>query len=162
MTAETKHQTEIVADPDLPTIRIVREFEAARPLVFRAFTDPDLFVQWVGPRSIDTRIDRWDCRTGGSWRYTGTRDDDEFGFYGAFHEVRPEERIVQTFTFEGAPDGVSLETGRFEELDGDRTRVTLLSVVESMQIRDAILASGMETGVVEGFEKLDALLAGPA
>lgn len=162
MTATTKHETEIKADPNVPTIEIVREFEAPRSRVFRAFTDRDLYAQWIGPRSLDTRIDTWDCRTGGSWRYVASRGDEEFGFYGAFHEVRPEERIVQTFTYEGEPDGVALETATFDELDGDRTRVTLLSVVESMEIRDAVIASGMESGVIEGYEKLDELLAGSA
>jgi len=158
----TKHETEISADPAVPTIEIVREFDAPRGRVFRAFTDKDLFAQWIGPRSVAMHIDKWDCQTGGHYRYTGSRGDEGFGFYGSFHEVRPDERIVQTFTFEGFPDGVSLETVTFDELDGDRTRVTMLSVVESMEIRDGIIASGMEVGVVEGFEKLDELLAGPA
>jgi uncharacterized protein YndB with AHSA1/START domain len=65
---------------------------------------------------------------------------------------------VQTFTYEGAPDGVSLDTMTFEEIEPGRTRVTALSVVDTMEGRDAIIASGMESGVVEGYEKLDALL----
>ena len=102
------------------------------------------------------RIDHWDCRTGGSWRYSTA--DDAVSFYGSFHEVRPEERLVQTFTFDGAPDGVSLETMTFEDLGDGRTRLTGLSVVESMEIRDQIIASGMEVGVVEGYAQLDELL----
>lgn len=161
MTA-TKHETEINASPDMPTIEIVREFDAPRQRVFRAFTDPELYAQWVGPRSIATHIDDWDCQTGGHYRYRAIRGDDSFGFYGSFHEVRPDDRIVQTFTFEGAPDGVSLETATFEDLDGGRSRVTMLSVVDSMEIRDAVIASGMDVGVIEGFEKLDDLLADSA
>lgn len=155
-----RHETEIVADPDLPTIRIIREFDAPPERVFRAWTDPDVFTQWIGPRSIDTRIDAWDARTGGCWRYTALRDGEEqASFFGSFHEVRPNERLVQTFTWEGAPDGVSLETMTFTELEGGRTRIDALSVVESMETRDAILRSGMEVGVIEGYEKLDELLA---
>jgi len=67
--------------------------------------------------------------------------------------------LVQTFTYEGIPDGVSLETLTFEDLGDGRTRVTGLSVVDTMQARDAMIASGMELGVVEGYEKLDAVLA---
>jgi uncharacterized protein YndB with AHSA1/START domain len=160
MNATTKPETQIVADPDLPTIRIVREFDAPRERVFRAFTDPALVARWMGPRSMTMRIDKWDCQTGGSYRYVSTREGVDYGFYGAFHEVRPGERIVQTFTFEGVPDGVSLETATFEDVDDGRTRVTMLSVVESMESRDGILASGMDVGVVEGFEKLDEILAG--
>lgn len=160
MTSPTKHETTISADPNLPTITVVRDFDAPRSRVFAAWTDPKLFAQWVGPRSIDTRIDHWDARTGGSWRYSALQEGEEVArFYGAFHEVRPHERLVQTFTWEGEPDGVSLETLTFEELADGHTRITGLSVVATMEIRYAILASGMDTGVIEGYEKLDELLA---
>lgn len=159
MTTPTKHETEIIADPNLPTIQIVREFEAPRERVFTAFTDPAMVGEWLGPRSMTMRIDVWECRTGGRYRYVSIHDGTEYGFYGSFHEVRPDERIVQTFTFEDFPDSVSLETATFERLDGDRTRVTILSVMESIEARDGTIASGMETGIVEGYEKLDTLLA---
>ena len=158
----TQHQTEIEAVPDLPVIRLVREFEAPPERVFRAYVEPELFAQWCGPRSIDTRIDVWDARTGGEWRYTASRarDDFEMGFWGSFHEVRPAERIVQTWAFDGAPDGVSLETITFEAQDGGRCRVVATSIVESMEVRDQMLRSGMDVGVREGYEKLDELLEG--
>ena len=159
MSRTTTNQTRIEADPDLPVIRIIREFDAPPERVFRAWTDPELFVQWIGPRSIDTTIEKWDARTGGEWRYTGTREDFAMGFWGSFHEVRPAERLVQTFSFDGAPDSVSLETATFEPREGGRCRITGVSVVESLEIRDQILASGMDVGVNEGFEKLDELLA---
>jgi uncharacterized protein YndB with AHSA1/START domain len=154
----SRNSTQIEALPDVPAIRITRDFDAPVERVFRAWVDPDLFVRWVGPRSIDTTIDEWDARTGGSWRYTSRRDGEQWGFYGSFHEVRPSERLVQTFTWDGAPDGVSLETMTFEDLGDGRTRTVGLSVVESFEIRDMILASGMDAGVVEGYEKLDELL----
>ena len=161
MSEMTRNQTTIEADPALPVIRIVREFEAPPERVFRAWTDPELFARWVGPRSIDTTIDEWDATTGGRYRYTACRAEDDFsmGFYGSFHEVRPHERIVQTFSFDAEPDGVSLETMTFEALDGGRCRIVGVSVVESLEIRDQILSSGMDVGVNEGFEKLDELLA---
>ena len=154
------HETEIVADPNLPTIRITREFEAPPDKVFRAFTDRELFVRWIGPRSIDTRIERWDATTGGNYRYAAERDGEQIAtFYGSFHEVRAPERIVQTFTFEGEPDGVSLETMRLVDLGDGRTRVETVSIVDTLESRDAIMASGMDVGVNEGYEKLDELLA---
>lgn len=157
------NDTTIEADPKLPTITITREFDAPRERVFRAWTDPDLFVQWVGPRSIDTDIQHWDARTGGGYRYTAHTDQGfDAGFFGSFHEVREPERMVQTFTFDGEPDGVSLETMTFEELPDGRCRIVALSVVDSMETRDLILSSGMDVGVKEGFEKLDDLLAGTA
>ncbi|MBA2773884.1 MAG: SRPBCC family protein, partial [Nocardioidaceae bacterium] len=146
MTATTHPQTQITADPNLPTLAIVREFDATPDKVFRAHVDPELIVQWLGPDDVAMRLDTWDPRTGGSYRYVGERDGEEFGFFGAFHEVRPNERIVQTFTFEGVPDGVSLETATFEALPGGRTRLTALSVVDSIEARDAMVASGMESG----------------
>jgi uncharacterized protein YndB with AHSA1/START domain len=154
----SRNSTQIEALPDVPAIRITREFDAPVERVFRAWVDPELFVRWVGPRSIDTTIDEWDARTGGSWRYTSRRGEEVYGFYGSFHEVRPSERLVQTFTWDGAPDGVSLETMTFEDLGDGRTRTVGLSVVESFEIRDMILASGMDAGIVEGYEKLDELL----
>ncbi|CUR55441.1 conserved hypothetical protein [metagenome] len=156
----TKHETEISAPPDLPTITIVREFDAPPDRVFRAYTDPELVSRWLGPRSTTMRIDSWDCVTGGSYRYAAERDGEVIAsFYGSFHEVRPVERLVQTFTFDGYPDGVSLETMTFEELDGGRCRITALSVVDSLEIRDMIMSSGMDVGVDEGYQKLDELLA---
>lgn len=152
------NETQITADENVPVIRITREFDAPPAKVFRAHTDPELLAQWLGPRDLETRYDYFDCRTGGSYRFVQRRGADEFGFHGSFHEVRPTEAIVQTFTFEGFPDGVALERAQFEALDDGRSRLTVTSLVGSFEERDAILASGMEHGVREGYEKLDALL----
>ena len=148
----------IEADPKLPIIRITRDFAATPEQLLRAHTDPDLFARWVGPDSTTTRIEHWDARTGGSWRYVAEYEGQEFGFHGTFHEVRP-DRIVQTFTFEGDPDGVALETLRFEPVGDGRTRLHAQSLVDSFEGRDAWLASGMEVGVNEGYAKLDRMLA---
>jgi uncharacterized protein YndB with AHSA1/START domain len=153
-------ETTIEADPNLPTIRIIRDFDAPPDRVFKAWVDPELIVQWLGPKSSEIRIDKWDARTGGSYRYASVQDGEEVAaFYGSFHEVRPGERLVQTFTWEGMPDGVSLDTMTFEDLGDGRTRTDGLSVVDSFEGRDAIMASGMDVGVDEGYVKLDALLA---
>ena len=159
MTSTTHHETQIVSDPDVPLVRIIREFDAPPEKVFRAHTDPDLVAQWMGPRGLQNRIDVWDCRTGGSYRYVHSRDGEDFGFHGSFHEVRPNELIVQTFTYEGMPDGVALEKLQLEDLGNGRTRLTTTSLVDSFADRDAFVASGMETGVVEGYERLDEVLA---
>ncbi|RBY78288.1 polyketide cyclase [Geodermatophilus sp. TF02-6] len=153
------HETRIVSDPDVPLVRITREFDAPREKVFRAHTDPDLVVRWLGPRDLETSIDHYDCRTGGSYRYVQRRGDEEYGFHGCFHEVRPDELIVQTFTFEGTPDGVALEKLVLEDSGDGRTRLTSTSLVDSFADRDAFVASGMETGVREGYERLDEVLA---
>ncbi|MBW3604506.1 MAG: SRPBCC family protein [Actinobacteria bacterium] len=159
MTATSTRETQITVDPDVPLVRIVREFDAPPEKVFRAHTDPDLLVQWLGPRGYEMRIDRYDCRTGGSYRYVHARDGEEFGFFGCFHEVRPSEVIVQTFTFEGQPDGVALERLVLDSLGAGQTRLTVTSLVDSFEARDAFVSSGMEVGVREGYERLDELLA---
>ncbi|MFP5068265.1 SRPBCC family protein [Pseudonocardia nantongensis] len=156
----TTHETTIAAVPDLPIIRITREFDAPPERVFDAHVDVEKVRRWLGPRRLTMTVQRWDAETGGGYRYTHTDDDGEYRFFGSFHEVRPAERIVQTFTFEGFPDGVCLETMTFEALEGGRTRLVGTSLCESIEARDAMLASGMEVGVNEGYEQLDELLAG--
>ena len=160
MTSNRPPETEIVADKDLPVVRITREFDAPPEKVFLAHTDPELVKQWLGPRRLEMKIDHYDCRTGGSYRYVHIADGEEYGFFGTFHEVRPNELIVQTFTFEGMPDSVSLEKLSFEDLGNGRTRLVGTSLVDSFEDRNAFLASGMETGVREGYERLDEILAG--
>lgn len=159
MTSTTHHETRIVADPEVPLIRITREFDAPVEKVFRAHTEPDLVIQWLGPRGLEMSIDHYDCRTGGSYRYVHTQDGGAYGFRGSFHEVRPNELIVQTFTFEGMPDGVALEKLRLDDLGEGRCRLTTTSLCDSFADRDAMLASGMDVGVNDGYAKLDELLA---
>ena len=159
MTTRT-HETEITVDPKVPQVHIGREFDAPAAKVFRAHVDPELVVQWTGPSRNEMRVDHWDARTGGSYRYVHIGPDgDEYWFHGCFHEVRPDELIVQTFTFEGVPDSVALETLRVEDLGDGRSRLVASSLVDSFEGRDAFVASGMEEGVVEGYQRLDALLA---
>ena len=112
-----------------------------------------------GPRDLEARIEHYDCRTGGSYRYVNRDADGEYAFFGAFHEVRENELIVQTFAFEGMPDDVALERLVLEDLGDGRTRLTSTSLVDSFEGRDGFVASGMEVGVNEGYEKLDELLA---
>lgn len=146
----------IEADPEVPAIHIYREFAATPQQLFRAHTDPDIFVRWIGPEGMPTRIDQWDARTGGSFRFVSA--DGEYAFRGCFHEVRT-DRIVQTFTWEGMPDGVALETLDFEDLGDGRTRLHVTSLCGSFADRDGWLASGMEVGVNDGYAKLDRLVA---
>lgn len=155
------NKTELEVDPTQPTIRAAREFAATPDRLYRAFTDPDLVVRWLGPRDQPVRLDHWDARTGGSYRYTG-RDagPEEPGFFGSFHELRENERIVQTLSYDGYPDGVCLEIMTLTELPGGRTRLDSLLVLDSVEARDGLVRSGMEKGMNEGYEQLDELLAG--
>ncbi len=157
-TATAFAEVAIEADDKLPLIRIMRDFDATPEQLMRAHLDPILFARWVGPDGMDTTIDVWDVRDGGSWRYVARRDGEDFAFRGCFHRIG-EEIIVQTFTWEGMPEDVSLETVRFEALGDNRTRLRAQSLVDSFEGRDAWLRSGMEIGVEQGYAKLDALLA---
>jgi len=154
-------ETTIEADPKLPVIRMTRDFAATPEQLLRAHTDPELFAQWTGPKSLRTRIDQWDARSGGSFRFVSSRDGEEYAFHGCFHEIRS-DRIVQTFTYEGDPDGVALEKLSFEDLGDGRTRLHAQSLVDSFEGRDAWLSSGMEVGINEGYAKLEELIANGA
>lgn len=155
------NKTTINAEPGKQELFIIREFDAPRELLFRAYTDPELYKQWVGPKDLTMTIDKMDAVDGGSYRFIHERDGHEYVFHGVYHEVLTNERIIGTFEFDGLPEKghVILGTTRFEELPGGRSRINHQSVFQTVEDRDGMLQSGMERGVVDGYEKLDALLA---
>ena len=158
----TKNQAQAatITTPTEREIRIEREFDAPRDRVFAIYTDPQLIPEWWGPRSITTIVDEMDVRTGGRWRFVARdADGSESAFRGAYREVTPPERIVQTFEWEPMAGHVSVETATFEDLGGDRTRVVTTSVFHTTEERDGMLASGMEGGLNETYARLDELLA---
>lgn len=149
--------TQITAEPGVPQIVITRDFDAPRELLFRAYTDPELLVQWLGPRALTMTIDRHDARDGGTWRFIHRdADGNEYAFHGVFHGTPSLDGIVRTFEFEGTPGRVSLETATFEEHDG-RTLLRLNSVFQSVEDRDGMIQSGMEAGVNDSMDRLDEL-----
>lgn len=155
---KSKNETRIVGESGKQEIIIIREFEAPRELVFKAYTDPELLKLWLGPRGYEMHVDKFDARSGGEYRYVHTgKNGEEYGFRGVFHEVNHPETITQTFEFEGAKGHVSLEKATFEALPDNRTRVTGLSIYQSVADRDMMLRSNMETGVNEGHQRLDEL-----
>jgi uncharacterized protein YndB with AHSA1/START domain len=156
-----RNKTEITAEPGKQELFIKREFDAPRELVFRAYTDPDILVQWLGPRDLKMTLEKWEPRDGGSYKYVHERDGHKYSFFGVNHEILAPERIIGTFEFDGLPERghVILGTTQFEELPGGRSRIVHQSVFRSVADRDGMIASGMERGVDEGYEKLDELLA---
>jgi len=151
-------EMQITAAPGVPQVLTSRTFDAPRELVYRAFTEPDLIVQWLGPRRYTMTIDRFDLRDGGTWRYVHADDaGNEFGFHGVFHGEASLDGIVQTFEFEGAPGHVSMDTVTFEQADGTTT-VRTNSVFQSVEARDAMVDAGMASGMNEGYERLEDLL----
>lgn len=151
-------QTTITAPAGQPFVDIEREFDAPRELVYRAYLDPELVKQWLGPRQYEMEIDQWDARAGGAYRYIHRGVDGEYGFHGVFHSYDM-DNMVQTFEFEGAPGHVSLDSQVLEDLGNGRTRVKSHSVFTSVADRDAMVEAGMSTGIEEGFDRLDELMA---
>lgn len=147
--------------PDgLPFIEYSREVDYPVADVFRAHASPDLVVQWMGPRHMKMEMDHFDFRTGGSYRYLHTGPDGvAYEFSGIFHTVRENDFAIQTFEYSGYPDVVSLEFMTFEDLGDGRTRLSGRSVYPSMEARDGMAGSGMESGLAEGYDRLDELLA---
>jgi uncharacterized protein YndB with AHSA1/START domain len=163
MTTETRNPVTITAPEGLPYIDIEREFDAPVAAVFAAHRDPDLVTQWLGPNGYEMRIERWDFRTQGGYRYVHTDPEgNAWAFNGTFHTVRENEFAVQTFEFEGVPDVVAVESMTFEDLGDGRTRLRGHSVYPSIEARDGMVQSGMEQGLTEGFARLDVLLRGEA
>ena len=152
-------EMQITAEPGVPQILTSRTFDAPRDLVFRAFTEPELIVQWLGPRKYTTTVDRFEPRAGGSYRYVHADDQgNAFGFRGVFHGDPSPDGFVQTFEFEGAPGNVSMDTLRLEE-HGGKTTVHTNSVFQSVEARDAMVDAGMAEGMNEGYDRLDDLVA---
>ena len=162
MTATTTNETTFTIEPGRQELFISREFDAPVTLLWRAYTDPDLVFQWLGPRELTAEVDVYDVRPGGRWRYVSVDPSGgRYGFHGVFHDVTPHERIIQTFEFEGLPESghVLLETALFEALPNNRSRVVSHSVFQSVEDRDGMVASGMSEGVLDGYSRLDELLA---
>jgi uncharacterized protein YndB with AHSA1/START domain len=152
-------KTEITAEPGIPLIILTREFDAPPELVFRAHTDPDLLVQWLGPRELTTTVHQYEVRNGGVWRYVqNDPDGNAYGFHGVFHGDPSPDAFAQTFEFEGAPGHVCLQTATFDDRGG-KTLMRIVSAFTSVADRDAMVASDMERGVQDSGERLSELLA---
>lgn len=152
-------QIHVVAEPGIPQLILTREVAAPRELVFRAYTEPDLLVQWLGPRGYTMTVDQLDPRHGGAWRYRNHGEDGaEWAFRGVFHSTPSVDGgIVQTFEYEGWPGRVQLDTVTFEAT-ASGTQVRVNSVFQSVANRDAMLNSGMVSGFEQGMDRLDELL----
>ena len=159
---QKNNETKITGELGKQELLITREFDEPRELVFRAYTDPELYVQLLGPLRLKMTLEKFEPTNGGSWRYIH-RDEDrnEYAFHGVHHEVTRPERIISMFEFEGLPEPghVSLETTTFEELPGGKTWAMTKAVFQSVADRDGMHQSGMEKGVNDSHDRLDELLA---
>ena len=154
------NQLTVTAPEGLPFIDFEREFDAPVEAVFRAHRDPELIADWMGPGGYETTIESYDFRTGGRYRYIQAKDGEKYGFNGVFHTVRENEFAIQTFEFEGFPDVVSIESLTFTNLGNGRSQVSGHAVYPTLEARDGMVTSGMESGMSEGYQRLDELLVG--
>jgi uncharacterized protein YndB with AHSA1/START domain len=157
-TQSNQSRKAMISTPSDREVRIERIFDAPRDLVWRAFTDPALVAQWWG-RGNKLVIERMEVERGGHWRYVEHTDHGVFGFEGRYREVKPPERIVRTFEWDGMPGHVAVETATFEDLGDGRTKLVSVSIFHTTQERDGMLQSGMEGGVNQSYAALDRVLA---
>jgi len=146
----------VTAEPNSHAIVITNDFNAPVEKVFKAYIDADAIVKWWGGRTYETKIDTYEPKAGGSWRFVQKNSDgSEFSFHGVFHEVAKNERITWTFEFDGLPEKghVAMETVYFTE-DQGKTKIRIVSIFQSVKDRDGMVESGMEEGLREGMDVL--------
>ncbi len=154
----SKNKVIVTAEPGKQELFITREFDAPRELIYQAHIDPKLYVQWLGPHGYEMILEEFEPVNGGKYRYIHKDNaGNEFCFHGTFHAMSLDS-MIQTFEFEGYPGHVSLDCMTLEELPGNRTKATIHSVFQSVSDRDGMIQNGMETGVREGYERLDDIL----
>jgi len=147
-----------ITTPAEREIQVERVFDAPLARVWSAFTEPELLAQWWG-RGNKLEIVCMEVERGGHWRFVEHGPDGDHGFEGRYREVTPTERIVWTFEWDGMPGHVAVETVEFSDLGDGRTKVTSTSLFHTVEERDGMLHSGMETGLNEAYAALDRLLA---
>lgn len=149
----------LVAEPNQHSIVATSIFNAPRALVFKVMTDPQAIPQWWGPRNLTTTVDKMEPQSGGSWRYVvSAQNGDEWAFHGVYHAIEAPERIIFTYEYEAEPGHVSLETTMFEDHDGG-TKLTTISVFQTIEDRDNMLQSDWQEGEAESMGRLEELLA---
>lgn len=151
-----------VSTPSDREITVTRHFDAPRPLVFAAFTTPELVRRWLlGPPGWSMPQCDIALRVGGAYRYVWRHDADgsQMAIGGVFREVAAPARLVATERFDDAwYPGEALVTTLFEEMDEHVTRTVITILYESKEARDTARRSGMEHGMAAGYDRLDALL----
>ncbi len=158
---KTHNPTKIDAIPGKQEILITREVNAPRERVFKAFTDPNLYSSWIGPRDLKTTLITFEPKPGGKFRYIQKdKSGHQFAFHGVYHEVKAPEMIIETFEYEGLPEKghAVLEKVNFEPLPGNRTRIVEKSVFLSVEDRDGMIQADMTKGINESYERLDEIL----
>jgi uncharacterized protein YndB with AHSA1/START domain len=160
-TLGNRHGSAVITTPSDTEILITRQFDAPATLVFKALTTPELVQRWWGFETSEILVCEIDLRVGGTWRFVTREGDMEVGFHGEYLEIAGPHRLVHTEIYEGVPDPYpndpAVNTTTLDERDGVTT-LTLLCTVPNQEVRDAILASGMESGLQVSYNRLEDLV----
>jgi uncharacterized protein YndB with AHSA1/START domain len=159
------NKVEIIAEPGSLEVTAIREFNATPEQLFKAHTDPTLLAKWFGPKGEELNVEEYDARHGGMWSYRTAPDAEgkSHGFHGVFHGPQtPTDGIQYTWEYEGTPGHVLLEHVGFKEIAPGRTVLRAHSVYQTVKARDKTIEIGMETGLIEAYQRLDELLASSA
>jgi uncharacterized protein YndB with AHSA1/START domain len=152
----------VIAFPGIQELFIIREFDTPRETVFNAHVNPELYIQWLGPRDLKTTLKTFEPRSGGKWRYV-SKDNagNKYSFHGFYHEVSAPNFIISTFEYDRFPESghVFLEKIRFDALSKQRTKLIYQMIFTSVEDRDFMLRSGMERDIEESYERLEELLS---
>lgn len=161
MTTQTAGGITVIAEPGTALITTEKVINGPRDLVFRCHRDPELVKQWMGTARLITTMEQWDFRHGGSWAFKQTDTDGSvYAFRGTFHGDPTPDQVVQTFEFLGWPGHVSLDTLHLIDRGDGTTLIRAISAFQSVEDRDGMLQSGMTTGLDEGYQRLETLIAG--
>jgi uncharacterized protein YndB with AHSA1/START domain len=149
-----------VTTPSEQEICLTRVFNAPRQLVFEAMSKPEHVKRWWGRlgEGYSVPVCEIDLRPGGKWRFVNRHPGGEAAFYGEYREVTPPSRMVFTEIFEQFPDSVSVVTSVLTE-EGGKTRLTATVRYPSLEVRDAVIASGMARGAGISYDRLEDLVA---
>ena len=145
-----------VTTPSDREITMTRLFDAPRHLLFDAMTKPEHVRQWWG--RLDDRYSVTTCdidlRRGGQWRFIGRGPKGEFAFHGVYREIVAPDRLVFTEIYDPFPDAESVVTSTFAD-EGGKTRLTVNALYPSVDVRDAVIKSGMERGAAISYDRLE-------
>jgi uncharacterized protein YndB with AHSA1/START domain len=158
----TNAESLTIATPTDRDVVLTRLFDAPRDLVFDALTTPDLLKRWYGPAGWSLSSCEIDLRVGGRWRFVVRRPDGKgIGQHGVYCEVARPERLVNTESWEDWDAGETLVMTVLTELDG-KTMYTSTVRFPSREVRDKVVAAGLQRGVSESYDKLAEVLASTA
>lgn len=144
-----------------PITIMTRSFDAPRALVWKVMSDPLHIARWWGGKSYTSKVvvAKHEFQPGGQWRFESHGlDGNVYVFLGEFREIVPPEKVVQTFGMEGMFEGKTIvETLTLEEVAG-RTNYKVVSVYDSIEDRDAMVATGFEDGARETLDQVEEIL----